>query len=320
MSYYAQLPVPVEHFHHTTDRSYPSPPVIVQEPVKEFVRSPLLAVQFIGAAYEASKGHHLHSRWRRRREAPFLFQGLLSAIAFLFQISFPYALSASPSSTTINQAAGIWNQVVAEGSLSEIDGNLSDVRLWLESQTRFNNANPMSNMNWYQEQARVALGYAMTDRMNFWVGYTYLATQNYGKSYVGEQDIWPAVRYVIPSRLGTVMLREMVEVRYVRGDAPGIRPRTMAKLLHPLDFEPRLAIVLWDEIFFNLNNVQNNPLYGLSGFNQNRAFAGMSWSFNKNTRLEFGYMNQFINRTDPRSPHTSFGSLNVISAGLYLGW
>ena len=59
--------------------------------------------------------------------------------------------SPSPASTTeITQAAGFWTQAVAEGNLSSIDENLWHVRLWVEGQARFNNANPMSNMNWYQ--------------------------------------------------------------------------------------------------------------------------------------------------------------------------
>ena len=228
--------------------------------------------------------------------------------------------SAAPPPSGITEAAGFWTQAVGEGNLSSIDDSLSQVRLWVEGQGRFNNSNPNSNMNFYQGMARSAVGYAVTDRLTVWAGYTYLPTENYGKGYVGEQDAWPAIRYIFPTKIGTVMLREMVEMRFVRGDAPGIRPRTMAKLIRPFEFEPRLGLVLWDEVFFNANNVTNNPNLGLSGFNQNRAFAGVSWTFNESARMEFGYMNQMVNRSRPDLPYSSYGSLNTISASLFMGW
>ena len=242
----------------------------------------------------------------------------LSAAVAMTGLALP---SPSPASTTeITQAAGFWTQAVAEGNLSSIDENLGHVRLWVEGQARFNNANPMSNMNWYQGMARTALGYAITDRLTIWAGYTYLPTENYGKGYTGEQDVWPAVRYIFPTPLGSVTLREMVESRFVRGDGPGIRSRSLIKLLRPFEFEPRLGLVIWDEAFFNFNNVANNPLGGYSGFNQNRTFAGVSWTFDQNLRAEFGYMNQFVNKSNPSSSDSVYGSLNVISASVFMSW
>ncbi len=224
------------------------------------------------------------------------------------------------SSTQIIEAAGFWTQAVAEGNLSHASESLSNIRLWLEGQGRFNNANPMSNMNWYQGMARAALGYAITDRLTVWAGYTYSPTENHGMGYIGEQDVWPAIRYIFPTSIGSVTLREMMESRFVRGDAPGVRSRSLIKLIHPFEFEPRLGLVLWDEAFFNLNNVTNNPLLGYSGFNQNRAFAGLSWTFDQNVRLEFGYMNQMVNKSNPNVDGSIYGSLNAISASVFMGW
>lgn len=227
---------------------------------------------------------------------------------------------AAPPPEGIKQSAGFWTQAVAEGSLANLDERLSAVRIWLESQARFNNSNPMENMNFYQGMIRTAMGYAVTDRLTVWAGYTYLPTENYGQDYVGDQSVWPALRYIFPTKIGTVTLREMLEMRFARGDAPGIRPRTLIKLLHPFEFEPRLGLVLWDEFFFNLNNVANNPNGGYSGFNQNRAFAGISWIVNENARLEFGYMNLLSNKSKPELPYSSYNSLNTVSASFFIGW
>ena len=250
-------------------------------------------------------------------------QTLKKIIAYMALTTIPLitqTIAAAPPPPGITEASGFWTQAVGEGNLSSIDDTLSQVRLWVEGQGRFNNSNPNSNMNFYQGMARSAIGYALTDRLTVWAGYTYLPTENYGKGYVGEQDAWPAIRYIFPTKIGTVMLREMVEMRFVRGDAPGIRPRTMAKLIRPFEFEPRLGLVLWDEVFFNANNVTTNPNLGLSGFNQNRAFAGVSWTFNELARIEFGYMNQMVNKSKPDLSYSSYGSLNTISASLFMGW
>lgn len=250
-------------------------------------------------------------------EAYRTFAPLLSSV-LLMAISGP--LTAAPPPEGIKQSAGFWTQAVGEGNLSSLDERLSTVRLWVESQGRFNNSNPMENMNFYQGLIRSAVGYAVTDRLTVWAGYTYLPTENYGQRYVGEQDAWPAIRYIFPTRIGTVTLREMVEMRFTRGDAPGIRPRTLIKLLHPFEFEPRLGLVLWDEFFFNANNVANNPNGGYSGFNQNRAFAGISWIVNENARLEFGYMNLMANKSKPELPYSAYNSMNTVSASVFMGW
>jgi Protein of unknown function (DUF2490) len=221
----------------------------------------------------------------------------------------------------VSQYEAFFTQVVAEGNLSGLDQNLSRIRLWVEGQARFNNDNPMANLNWYQGLTRGALGYALDDRLTVWTGYTYLPTQNYGKGYVGEQDVWPAVRYIVPSAIGTFVLREMIDIRFVRGDAPGIRTRSLIRFMRPFSFEPRLGLVVWDEFYFNANNVDMAPRgNGWSGFNQNWGFLGLSWNFNENTRAELGYLSLLSNSALPGQNYNSYGNLNTIYGSVFLGW
>lgn len=250
-----------------------------------------------------------------RLKLPCLFAFAL----LLFGLTASFSIFANVSPVIVD-ATGFWTQVVAEGNLSGLDSSLGKVRAWVEGQGRFNNGNPNYNMNWYQSMARAALGYGITDRLTFWTGYTYLPTQNYDKPFIGEQDVWPALRYVIPTQIGTITLREMVEVRYAGGDTPGVRPRTLVRLLHPFDFEPRLGLLVWDEAFFNANNVPSLQNLGLSGFNQNRAFVGMAWTFNQNVRTEFGYMDLIVNTSKPTDPVSHYKNLNAISASVFLSW
>lgn len=65
----------------------------------------------------------------------------------------------------------------------------------------------------------------------------------------------------------------------------------MIKFVHPFELEPRLSLVARDEVFYRVNSTNWG---GKSGFDQNRAFAGLGWSFNKNLRAELGYLNQYV--------------------------
>lgn len=182
---------------------------------------------------------------------------------------------------------GAWLQAVAEGSTGFIDPSLKNARLWLEGQSRFDG----NWDHWYQGMVRTAVGYSLSDRATIWAGYTWLPTQNIGKDYISQQDIWPAFRYTLPTDIGTFMFRSMWETNFLRGDQLRERPRQMIKFTHPLDFEPRLSLIAWDEAFYRVNTTEWG---GKSGFDQNRAFAGLGWSFNKNVRSELGYLNQYV--------------------------
>ena len=220
-------------------------------------------------------------------------------------------LSAKPATAANNlsliQDAGAWAQVVAEGSLGFIDPNLKPFRFWLEGQSRWDG----NFAHWYQGMARSAVGYSLTDRATVWFGYTFLPTQQIGKPYVGQQDIWPAFRYVLPTKYGTFMSRTMWETNFIASGSVRQRPRQMFRFLHPLSFEPRLSAIGWDEVFVRVNNTEAG---GNAGFDQNRAFAGLGWTFDKHLRAEFGYLNQYLQNTDHTQGtmhHLMMGSLFI---------
>ncbi|BBL71823.1 DUF2490 domain-containing protein [Methylogaea oryzae] len=220
-----------------------------------------------------------------------------------------FCLLSSPAQAVddLFQDAGSWLQVVGEGSLKVIDPSLEKGRVWLEGQSRFD----QNWGHWYQGMVRAAVGYSLSDRATIWAGYTWLPTQNVGKSYISQQDVWPAFRYVLPTDFGTFTFRTMVESNYLRGSDVRVRPRQMIRFMHPLDFEPRLSLIAWDEFFVRANSTRFG---GKSGFDQNRAFAGLGWTFNPNFRTEFGYLNQYLDdatHTNNTMHHMVMGSLFV---------
>jgi hypothetical protein len=190
-------------------------------------------------------------------------------------------------SDSLTQDAGSWAQVVGEGSLHFIDPSLDKARIWLEGQSRWDD-----NWNhWYQGAARIALGYSLSERATVWAGYTWVPTQNLGKAYVSQQDVWPGFRYVLPTDYGTWMFRILLESNFIRGSAVRLHPRQLIRFAHSFTAEPRLSLIVWDEFMFRVNTT---PYGGQAGYDQNRAFLGAGWTFSPYARAELGYLNQDV--------------------------
>ncbi|MEY4211175.1 MAG: hypothetical protein RLZ92_1556 [Pseudomonadota bacterium] len=219
----------------------------------------------------------------------------------------------SLSAAELAEDTGAWGQVVAEGSLKRIDPALENGRVWLEGQSRFNG----NWDHWYQGMARTAVGYSLSDRATIWAGYTWLPTQNIGKPYVSQQDLWPAFRYVLPTDFGTMTFRTLWESNFGQGDQVRQRPRQMIRLMHPFDFEKRLSFIAWDEVFYRVNTTNWG---GKSGFDQNRAFAGLGWSFNSNLRTEVGYMNQYLDMVSAATGKTSLTMHHLAMASVFVNF
>ena len=209
------------------------------------------------------------------------------------------------------QDSGAWLQAVGEGNLKSLDPSLEKVRLWLEIQSRWDD----NWDHWYQGLFRTAVGYSLSERATIWAGYTYLPTQNVGKASVQQQDLWPGFRYVLPTDFGTFTYRILFEANFLPGNNGDFRfrPRQLFRFMHPLEFEPRLSLITWDEVFVRANST---PAGGQSGFDQNRAFAGAGWTFNPNFRAELGYMNQYLDD----ATHTNTTMHHLVMASLFMNW
>lgn len=213
------------------------------------------------------------------------------------------------SADELLQDAGSWLQVLGEGSLKCIDPSLEKGRIWLEGQSRWND-----NWNhWYQGVVRAALGYSLSERATVWAGYNYVPTQNLGKPSVQQQDVWPGFRYVLPMDFGIFTFRTMIDINFLPRNNGEVRfkPRQLFRFSHQMEAEPRLGLIAWDEVFVRVNST---PAGGKAGFDQNRAFAGLGWTFSPNYRAEFGYMNQYIddaNHVDTTMYHLIMGSLFI---------
>ncbi|HEU0069236.1 MAG TPA: DUF2490 domain-containing protein, partial [Nitrospiraceae bacterium] len=90
-----------------------------------------------------------------------------------------------------------------------------------------------------------------------------------------------------------VVSRTRLEERFIEHtDSASIRARTLLRGDFPLPNAPEWALVVYDEIFVNLNAVKNGPD---SGFDQNRFFVGINREFTKQFNMDVGYQMQAIN-------------------------
>ena len=229
---------------------------------------------------------------------------------------------ASAEAAEMAEDSGAWMQAVAEGSLGVIDPALQKGRLWLETQSRFDG----NWEHWYQGMVRTAFGYSLSDRATIWAGYTWLPTQNLRHDangvaigngpYRGQQDIWPGFRYILPTDWGTVTFRTLWESNFVANEVRQ-RPRQMLRFMHPFEFEKRLSFIAWDEIFYRANKTSWG---GKAGFDQNRAFAGLGWTFNSNVRTELGYMNQYLDMVNASSGQQNLTMHHLAMASVFINF
>ena len=181
-----------------------------------------------------------------------------------------------------------WTRITATRGLGSVSPSLEKFRYWLEGQARFGgNTSELT-----QIIARPGLGYDLTEKASVWLGYAYVPNDPYSSNSVYEQRIWEQFLWTQPMGPTKFSFRNRLEQRF-RPPGSGTaswRWRQMYNWTYPLSFAPGFSLEVSDEIFFNLNSNQ----WAQGGFDQNRAFVGVSYRFNPHVATEVGYMNRFI--------------------------
>lgn len=135
---------------------------------------------------------------------------------------------------------------------------------------------------------RTGLGYTFNDnKNNILLGYGYILSENYvgntnEKVSVNEHRIFQ--QFTSKQKIGSVKLshRYRFEQRFVESDYK-MRFRYFLGVNVPLS--TKYYASAYNEIFINSKSAV---------FDRNRIYGGIGYHLNKNTRLEFGYMNQLF--------------------------
>ena len=184
-----------------------------------------------------------------------------------------------------------WGNITATGDLSFLDPSLKKFKYWMEGQGRFGD----DTSRFSQGIIRPGLGYAINDNLSVWLGYAWVPTQQpFTKTDFDENRIWQQLLYTQKFSAFSFTARSRFEQRFIPlGQDVGWRFRQLLKASIPFPFADAFSFVVSDEYFANLNKTD----WGADdGFDQNRAFAGIGYNFNKNIKTEIGYMNQYIRK------------------------
>lgn len=195
---------------------------------------------------------------------------------------------------------GSWINANSSGKIGE------QTLLYLEAQTRI-----VDDLNHIGSNIlRGALGYSITDKWSLWAGYGFIAS-NY-PNHLTENRPYLQSAYSFSVDNLTVINRTRFEFRILE-DKPetALRARHLLRTLYQFDSAHKYMLVLWDELFYNINSVAGTPQEGVD---QNRIFLGLGHKFGKKAQhfVEGGYLNQYVVRYEKDN------ALNHIMAFQYI--
>jgi hypothetical protein len=204
---------------------------------------------------------------------------------FLFFILFSMTTYASVDDSQL------WINLNTTGKISE------KTLAYFELQPRFLNDMKDSSGIIY----RTALGYQLFNHFSVWAGYGYI-TWKHNSSFKEHRPYLQTLHNLTRGRFSFVN-RTRFEFRDIQ-DRPEIslRFRHLVRSLYQFDDENNYFVVLWDELFYNLNTLtatsNTSPATPREGFDQNRAFLGLGHRFGETNQhfIEAGYLNQYVVR------------------------
>ena len=230
----------------------------------------------------------------------------LTGVLLLFFLPAPCAAQEG----TVHDA-GAWFMFAGQGDLEKVNAKLGKVRWWFDAQIRFLD----DSSGFDQGLLRPGLGYAVTESTSIWLGYAWVRTSPGRTADFDEHRIWQQLFWSGPIEWierATFSSRTRLEQRFLEtGDDIGWRFRQYFKLGYPLSFNPRLSLVGYDEVFFDLNDTDFGAR---SGFAQNRLFVGCGWTCDSasHVTVELGYLNQFIRNRGTRDSMNHILSVNLL--------
>jgi hypothetical protein len=146
----------------------------------------------------------------------------------------------------------------------------------------------------YQVINSTLLGYAVTDKITLWGGYTHDLQYSDGDVTAVEHRAREQVTIAQLARLGggTFDARLRMEERWrEHGDGTAWRIRPFIRYVAPFKVGRTTAAVLVShEDFINFNSTS---FQASSGYDRMRNFVGISAPMTKHTKLQFGYLNQY---------------------------
>lgn len=203
---------------------------------------------------------------------------------------------------------GLWNVLMAQGDFDALGCESGRLKWWFDGQLRL-----LEDTDGYnQALIRPGVGWTLNEHSTIWAGYAWINTQPVSGSDFDENRIWQ--QWTWSTELGAWKLgqRARFEQRFVEtGDDLGLRYRQQFRAQRSLASWAGTSLVFWDEVFYNLNDTDWGAQ---SGFDQNRAFAGIGFKPQQSDHwsVEIGYLNQVIEVATGNDRSHHILSLNLV--------
>jgi long-subunit fatty acid transport protein len=142
---------------------------------------------------------------------------------------------------------------------------------------------------------RPGIYYKVNSALSLGVGYGYILTHLLNSGNTHEQRLWEDVLYQTNLTENIKFLsRSRLEQRHLESYSDiAHRFRQMVRFSVPTRLMNGLSAVFYNEYFINMNDAS----WGVhKGFDQNRAFLGVNYTWSKHINADFGYLNQYVNR------------------------
>lgn len=198
-----------------------------------------------------------------------------------------------------------WSALALSGTPSDESRFL----LWFDGHARFRDDAGRLGVS----IIRPGIGWRVSESLDLWLGYARVVARAGGAPDVEEDRVWQQATYPISAVWGGKLSgRSRLEQRFRDSqDDTGWRIRQFLRWEKPLASEG-LSVVLWDELFVDLNNTN----WGQdTGFGQNRLFAGLARRWSQGMRAEIGYLHNAINTAGPNN-----ASNHNLSASLFISF
>jgi hypothetical protein len=204
--------------------------------------------------------------------------------AFLtFFFSVPFLFHWTPAmASAVDQDLQSWTVLILRKPLSD------ELRSYLEVQPRLNQGSGHLDRVIF----RPALWTSVAPGWTLWAGVA--AIPAFGSTTSWEYRVWEQVQWEGSTPVVGWINRFRLEERFLPGVSPvAIRARHLFRVQVPLADSSVWSLVVSDEFFVNLNSAGRGAAFG---FDQNRLFLGARYVIDAQKNLEFGYLNQFVDR------------------------
>ena len=194
-------------------------------------------------------------------------------------------ISPALAAETFQNDFGIWSGVNVSAPITEkFQSRFQISPRWLDNATDFN-----------QLILHGLLGYKFNKHISFFQGYAWNTL--YIPNFKREQRPYQELTISHDIKKTSIEHRFRFEERFLQ-DIEGIslRARYRLKGMYPLDKNKKWSLVLFDELFVNLNSHFGGPQ---AGIDQNRIYAGINHKFNEIINADLGYQLQHQHKKGP---------------------